>query len=105
MCCMNFAKIERISKIVVIGTISCTVGVSIYGRHSLPEPSVRITQVDHLQNELKTLQVYEKQLEKYAEILVNFALGSGKGIKTGQTVTVMGSESRVGKSAVQSLPN
>ncbi len=31
-------------------------------------------------------------LEKYANVLVNFALGGGKGIKRGQTVAVYGSE-------------
>lgn len=35
----------------------------------------------------------QKILEKYANVLVNFALNSGKGIKKGDTVLVQGSES------------
>ena len=41
---------------------------------------------------IKTYQPPKKILEKYADVLVNFALGGGKGIKKGETILVQGGE-------------
>lgn len=40
----------------------------------------------------KTFEPSKEILKKYADVLVNFALGSGKGIKKGDVVRVVGSE-------------
>ncbi len=43
-------------------------------------------------NKKSTYTPPQKYLEKYAQVLVNFALGSGKGIKKGDTIAVFANE-------------